>query len=92
MKQYVKLMADYSSSGLWDINGVMMDSTSLPISETLRSAIDAWCGDYEDSQFFLAPPDRDVVFDRITFNQAGAMLAERIQNELPLWTVVHRPE
>ncbi len=90
--KYVKLMADYSSDGVWASSGAMMDRDSLPIGQDLKDAIERWCLDYEKSQFYLSPDDRTVDFDVTSFNARGEELAKQLSRELPGWTVVHFPE
>jgi len=89
---FVRLMADYSSDGVWNAGGAMMDRDSLPVSQDLRDAIERWCIDYEGSQFYRGRSDRTVDFDTASFNARGAALAVRLRVELPGWTVVHAPQ
>lgn len=89
---FVKLMADYSSDGVWASSGAMMNRDSLPIGQDLKDAIERWCLDYESSQFYLPPEERTVDFDVASFNARGEELAKQLSRELPGWTVVHFPE
>lgn len=89
---FVRLMADYSSDGVWNESGAMMDRDDLPVSQSLKDDIAAWCRDYETSQFYLGADERTVVFDTASFNARGVELTNRLRSELPTWTVVHRPE
>lgn len=89
---FVKLMADYSSDGVWNAGGAMMDRESLPISQDLKDAIGRWCIDYESSQFYLGPEDRTVTFDTVAFNARGQELARQLVRELPDWTVGYSPQ
>jgi hypothetical protein len=89
---FVRLMADYSSDGVWNAGGAMMDRDSLPVSQELRDAIERWCIDYEASQFYRGRGDRTVDFDTASFNARGEALAIRLRDELPGWTVVHAPQ
>jgi len=91
-RTFVKLMADYSSDGVWNAGGAMMDRDALPVSQDLRDAIERWCIDYESSQFYRGRRDRTVDFDTASFNARGAELAGRLRSELPGWTVVHAPQ
>lgn len=92
MERYIKLMADYCSDGVWNDRGSMMDRDSLPISQALKDAISAWCGLYENSEFYLSPHERHAVFDVGTFNACGENLAALLRLELPDWTIEYRPE
>ncbi len=89
---FVKLMADYSSSGVWSKDGSMMDLEELPISQRLFDDIYKWTLWYEQSEFYLDVEDRKRPFDLKGFNKQGANLHKRLQRELPGWTVEHRPE
>lgn len=90
--RYVKLMADYSSDGVWHRSGAMMDRTSLPISEGLHRLIFDWCVWYEDSEFWREPDERKFEFDTPAFNARGELIARLLKMELPDWTVEYRPE
>jgi len=89
---FVKLMADYCSTGVWHQSGTMMEMESLPISDKLKAEIKKWTDWYEGSEFYLDPSDRKGEFDIGAFNRQGALLAIKINNELPLWSVLYRPE
>jgi DNA phosphorothioation-dependent restriction protein DptG len=89
---YVKLMADYSSDGVWNEQGSMMDRNSLPVSDGLKNLIASWCDWYEHSEFWKDPDERTGTFDTEAFNSRGVLLATLLKMELPDWTVEHRPE
>lgn len=89
---FIRLMADYSSDGVWNERGSMMDRDDLPISDGLKADIGQWCLDYEKSQFYKAPEDRTVEFDTAAFNARGEDLARRLCVQLPGWTIGHRPQ
>lgn len=90
MTKYVKLMPDYCSSGLWTINGAMMEWSSLPVSEELKDRIHLWVSDYDQNNPTFDDDEVDPdVFD-IGFHSAqGVELAKEIKRELPDWTVVY---
>ena len=89
---FVKLMADYSSSGVWEKGGSMMELEDLPISKKLSDEIVRWTNWYENSQFYLGPEDRTRSFDLKGFNKQGANIAKKLAMELPGWQIVFRPE
>lgn len=84
---WVRLMADYSSDGLWHRDGVMMSQTDLPVSEALRSRIEKWCDWYE--KFDL---ENIVAFDYMKFSIEGEAIAWAIKAALPGWTVLYFDE
>lgn len=90
--KYVKLMADYASSGVWESDGLMMDSDDLPISNRIKEMIFRWMCWYEESQFFLPPEERTVDFDIQNFSKIGEQIAKEIKLELSDWTVVYMNE
>lgn len=92
MEKYVKLMADYCSSGVWEIDGIMMDIDALPISERLRVAIRKWVDYYETNDDYLAEDDRTSDFDVDFFGEEGYKIAKLIKAELPDWTVMYYDE
>lgn len=46
-EKYVRVMFDYSSSGLWQKNGVMAGENWLPISKPLEDRIKNWVHAYD---------------------------------------------
>lgn len=88
--RWVKVMADYSSSGLWNSNGANADVDFVPMSAALRARLDAWCLWYEKNEDYLGTPDSD--FDYVSFCAEGLAVAKAIKAELPDWTVVYFDE
>ncbi len=89
---WVRVMADYASDGLWSRDGVMMSREDLPVTSGLRERHKAWCGRYEDSEFFVGPEQRTVAFDVDAFSAEGLEIARAVKAELPDWTVVYHDE
>jgi len=87
--KYVKLMADYSSSGLWGHDGIMIHDSDLPVSDILKKKILQWVQWYEPSQYFLSPEERTVNFDLKSFSKIGEEIAKEIKLELPSWIVIY---
>lgn len=92
MSEYLKLMADYCSDGVWVESGAMTDRDALPISDGLKDDIAGWCATYEDSEFYHEPHERKGVFDTEAFNERGRLLADRLRSELPDWRIEHQPQ
>ena len=82
---YVKLMADYTSTGVWDTFGHSILPGSLPISESLKNRITEWQAEYDKYAF-------DAGFDIKTFSRIGLSLAGDIKDELPGWVVIYFDE
>jgi hypothetical protein len=93
LKQCIMLMADYASTGLWDHGGKSIGSSKLPISNELISDISAWVSDYEDDYFdnndytLSNWNSTTVQKDYELFSQEGMILANRLQIELPDWSI-----
>lgn len=85
-------MADYSSTGVWDAAGINMSLGCLPITNELTTAISDWADFYDsfndDYSFpYNSPPPRN--FDGERHSKSGRLLANRLQAELPDWSVVY---
>jgi hypothetical protein len=88
--RWVKVMADYSSCGLWDSNGVHSDDADLPVSESLKARLRKWCDWYELNDDYL--PEPTTQFDYEAFSAEGLLIAKAIKAQLPDWTVVYFDE
>jgi hypothetical protein len=88
--RWVKVMAEYSSSGLWDSNGTHADEDFVPMSEALKARLKAWCLWYEKNEDYLDTPD--PAFDYVSFSAEGFAIAKAIKAELPDWTVIYFDE
>jgi len=88
---WVQLMADYSSTGIWDKDGCEMSEEDLPISPATLVRLRDWCRLYEQSEMYL-PEKQRAPFDIEGFAEAGLYLAQTIKEELPTWTVVYFDE
>ena len=89
---WVRVMAEYSSDGLWSRDGLMMSRRDLPVSRALRERHAEWCLWYEQSEFFFGPEQRTAVFDVEAFAAEGLAIARAVKAELPDWTVVYYDE
>jgi hypothetical protein len=88
--RWVKVMAEYSSCGLWDSNGVHSDEAELPVSEALKARLRKWCDWYERNDDYL--PEPRTQFDYEAFAAEGLLIAKAIKAELPDWTVTYFDE
>jgi len=94
----IKLMADYFCHPLWHNGGVdvgCIDPASLPISENLQRALDAWARTF-DAILDMDDPANKGGFESPQaaddFVAQGAHLADRLRVELGSdWDVVYRP-
>jgi hypothetical protein len=93
MDKWVRVMADHSSDGLWDRDGVMFGAEDLPVSNGLSQRLAAWCLQYEDNTDYLPDdhPDRKP-FNYAPFATDGREIALAIKAELPDWTVIYFDE
>lgn len=85
MSKYVRLMADFCSSAVWDENGTNIDIDDVPMHYWLKSMITQWQAWYDregDTQDF----------DYKTFSKHGFALAYKLKQNLPDWTVVYFDE
>ena len=90
---WVRVMADYSSDGLWEEDGCMMCMEDLPVPAELAARLEAWCQRYEDAQLWKDPGERGgEPFDLAAFSEEGLLVARAIKDALPGWTVFYFDE
>ena len=75
---WVRVMAEYSSDGLWSRDGLMMSRADLPVSRALRERHAEGCLWYEQSEFFVGPEQRTADFDVEAFAAEGLAIARAI--------------
>lgn len=85
MKKYIKVMADYYSTGLWNSRGTSVDPKQIPIPFWLTEELDDWCLRYD-----LTGMSCD--FDVDSFNRVGYSIAVKIKQALPDWKVLYFDE
>ena len=90
--KFIKLMADYSSTGLWCEYGTNLGPHNLPVSKELHERIRLWCEEYEKNDDWLPIDERSGVFDLRLFAANGLEIAKAIKEELPDWTVIYFDE
>lgn len=89
LSKCVKLMAEYHCTGLCDANGRSVSLWQLPISYELTTDISNWA-EYLDR--YSAGSTFHYTFDYFDieqFRKIGSKLANRLQSELPDWSVVY---
>jgi hypothetical protein len=92
LEKWIRLMADHSSTGIGLSDGAMAEPDELPVSSHLHARIETWSGWYENSQSYMFPNERTIVFDYKSFSLEGLGIARAIKAELPDWTVVYFDE
>ncbi len=98
-EKWVRIMGDYSASGVWDWQGYMVTSEWLPISPELRRWLDSWAsryvstcdawwhGNHENFEEIVRNERRVLIYA-----EEGLALAAAIKAALPDWTVVYHNE
>lgn len=87
MSNYVKLMADYCASGVWNREGVNVDIDSIPLPYWLKQMITDWVALYDRESF------DDKNFDYAKFSKDGYALAVKMKQNLPAdWEVFYFDE
>jgi hypothetical protein len=92
LPRFVKVMADHTSTGLWDSQGVSEETSFVPMSAPLLARLGAWCVWYETNEDYKSPDERRAEFDYAGFSAEGLAIAKAIKAELPDWTVVYFDE
>lgn len=93
MIKYVRVMADYCSTGLWDENGVNACVEGYNLSPETINALAAWCHEYELNDDYLPFIDRKVpAFDVKAFSERGLEVAKMIKRDLTDWKVIYFDE
>lgn len=85
---YVKLMADYCSSGLWNKAGANIDPSEVPINDELKERLELWCRWYEKNPGYLEPKEKakgypEYFFDTAAFSREGRLIAKEMRKQLP---------
>jgi hypothetical protein len=93
MKKYLKVMADYSSTGLWDKDGFNVEVENYNLSQETLDALKAWTNLYEINDDYLCHEDRKLpLFDLEEFSKQGLIIAKAIKRELPDFEIVYFDE
>lgn len=87
MSKYVKLMAEYCSTALWNEDGVNLSPEKVPVPYWLHKMIDEWQAQYDRESF------ENDNFDVKTFAKHGYALAVKMKQNLPAdWKVFYYDE
>lgn len=94
MTEKIKVMADYASTGLWDVDSYkMIEVDSLGLSEPLKKELSDWIAFYEKNcEDWKPSEDRKLDFDYAEFTQKGKELALKLKSELPAVKVCYFQE
>lgn len=66
-EKWVRVMFDYSSSGLWEKSGCMMDEDDLPVTPELKERLKAWVSTYDKHSWEAQSMSQDIA-DSIDFS------------------------
>lgn len=88
----LRLMADYSASGLWDEAGKPADLDDYPIAKTTRKLIDVWSDWYEDSNFYLVTNGTFLNCTSEEFYDLEDIIHRRLIKELPDYEITRFTE
>ena len=84
--QYVRIMAEYCSEGVWDSDGCAGTVDELPLPPDLQADIRAWAFWYDRDSL------DNPIFPVAEFATQGLALARRVKAELSAWIVVYFDE
>lgn len=80
--RYITVSADYTSSGVKDLNDGELDRKQLGVSESLWLAIQKWVSDYSPI-IMMESEERAAEFDKIhLLDQRGIEICKQIKTEL----------
>lgn len=97
--RWVRVMGDYSSSGIWHWQGYEMDPDDLPVPAGVKARLADWASRYlsgadswseGDADNFAALQDEDRQLR--AYSDEGLSIARAIKVSLPDWTVVYFDE
>jgi len=93
MDKYLRVMADYSSTGLWNKDGSNVDVGDYALSPETVKALSDWCDLYETNDDYLEESDRKhPMFDLQAFSAQGLDVAKAIKRDLPDYNVIYFDE
>jgi hypothetical protein len=88
-ERFVRLVCDYHCDGVWNKLRQACDITDLPVSQDLADSILAWQASFDSHE---DEEDASIPFDVGAHAAYGLLLARRVKQELPDWTVVYFDE
>lgn len=83
---YVRIMADFTATGLWSEFGHMMEPSELPVPSSLLEELEEWVHEYED----MDGSATTTIWKE--WNERGLVLAHKIKELLPDWKVMYFDE
>ena len=90
MKNYVKVMPDYNSTGIWTSLGHVMDLSELPISSQTKELLAIWSDEYDRNDDWKPVEERmSPLFDTKSYADEGFKIAMKIKEELPHYLVAY---
>jgi hypothetical protein len=88
--EYLKVMADYCSTGLWDEDGINVEVENFKLSPLTIRTLKDWCNLYEENDDYLDPLDRRFPpFDLKSFSEQGLIVAKMIKRDLPDYMIIY---
>jgi hypothetical protein len=91
--RWVRVMADYSCDGVWDIEGNSCGTEELPISPALVERLRRWQAHYEAIEDAIEEENQlPRESDWTNFSAEGLAIARAVKAELPGWTVFYFDE
>ena len=88
-KKYLKVMADYCSTGLWNEEGFNVEISNHHLSLKSRTLLEAWCNLYETNDDYLPEEEQSGSFDMGSFCKKGFLVASLIKRDLPDYKIVY---
>ena len=85
--RYVRIMADNSSTGIWDWDGSPVDADDIPLSGESQRRIENWLSLYEKARTWDNPSRRPFIINENAFNCMGKRIVSRLRRELPEWDI-----
>ena len=93
MLNYLRVMADYSSSCLWGEDGVMLRLEEVPLSLDATEKLESWRLWFEKNNTYLPETDpRYRPFPLEEYAMEGMGVARMIKREMPGWKITYYPE
>lgn len=88
--KWLKVMADYSSCGLWEQEGCEATLDEIPLTYFTKTRLSHWCGMFELNDDYMPEKERrKPEFPLEFFAMWGEILARQIKKELPDWTIIY---
>ncbi len=103
MDNWVRIMFDYCSSGLWDWDGTNMDKSEVPISDELKARITVWLKVFDEHSWEMQSlegydGDRLLTLEEETRYKEleelcledfreSVRIAVEVKKQIPEWTV-----